>query len=49
MLRKNLVIEVQKLARELNKIPTEEAKMLADLSRSRISADGNSKPQIQPE
>jgi hypothetical protein len=40
MFRKNLVSEVQKLARELNKIPTDEAKLLADLSRSRISNEG---------
>lgn len=43
MFRKNLVSEVQKLARELNKIPTEEARILADLSRSRFSADANSR------
>ena len=43
MFRKNLVFEVQKLARELNKIPTEEARILADLSRSRFSADTTSK------
>ncbi len=43
MFRKNLVSEVQKLARELTKIPTDEAKILADLSRSRISNDANSK------
>lgn len=41
--RKNLVSEVQKLAKELNKIPTEEARILADLSRSRISADAQSR------
>ena len=40
MLRKNLVSEVQKLARELNRIPTEEAKMMADLSQSRFSQEG---------
>lgn len=44
MFRKNLVSEVQKLARELNKIPTEEARILADMSRSRISHD--SRPLI---
>jgi hypothetical protein len=43
MFRKNLVSEVQKLARELNKIPTEEAKILADLSRSKFSADATSR------
>jgi len=32
MLRKSLVTEVQKLARELNRIPTEEAKMMAEFS-----------------
>ena len=37
MLRKNLITEVQKLARELNKIPTEEARILADLSKSGFS------------
>lgn len=46
LFRKNLVSEVQKLAKELNKIPTEEAKILADLSRSRFSADGKSLPQV---
>ena len=39
MFRKNLVSEVQKLAKELNKIPTEEARILADLSKSRFSQD----------
>jgi hypothetical protein len=39
LFRKNLVSEVQKLAKELNKIPTDEARILADLSRSRISFD----------
>jgi hypothetical protein len=43
LFRKNLVSEVQKLAKELNKIPTEEAKVLADLSRSRVSIDGASR------
>jgi len=43
MFRKNLVSEVQKLARELNKIPTEEARILADLSRSRFSAEATSR------
>lgn len=47
MFRKNLVSEVQKLARELNKIPTEEARILADLSRSRISHDANSRLAAQ--
>lgn len=41
MFRKNLVSEVQKLARELNKIPTEEARILADLSKSHFSQDGS--------
>lgn len=40
MFRKNLVSEVQKLARELNKMPTEEARILADLSKSRFSQEG---------
>lgn len=40
VLRKNLVGEIQKLAKELNKIPTEEAKILADLSKSKFSQDG---------
>jgi hypothetical protein len=40
MLRKNLVSEVQKLARELNRIPTEEAKMMSELSQSRFSQEG---------
>jgi hypothetical protein len=39
MYRKNLVGEIQRLARELNKIPTEEAKILADLSKSKLSYD----------
>lgn len=39
LFRKNLVSEVQKLAKELYKIPTDEARILADLSRSRISFD----------
>jgi hypothetical protein len=43
MFRKNLVSEVQKLAKELNKMPTEEARILADLSRSRLSADATSR------
>ena len=43
LFRKNLVSEVQKLAKELNKIPTDEARILADLSRSRISFDAQSK------
>ena len=42
MFRKNLVSEVQKLARELVRIPTEEARILADLSRSRFSQEGAS-------
>lgn len=39
MYRKNLVSEIQRLAKELNKIPTEEAKILADLSKSKLSYD----------
>lgn len=39
MYRKNLVSEIQRLAKELNKIPTEEAKILADLSKSKLSFD----------
>jgi len=39
MYRKNLVGEIQRLAKELNKIPTEEAKILADLSKSKLSFD----------
>jgi len=39
MYRKNLVGEIQRLAKELNKIPTEEAKILADLSKSKLSYD----------
>jgi hypothetical protein len=39
MYRKNLVSEIQRLAKELNKIPTEEAIKLADQSRSKISYD----------
>lgn len=35
--------EVQKLAKELNKMPTEEARILADLSRSRYSAEATSR------
>lgn len=31
--------EIQRLAKELNKIPTEEAKILADLSKSKLSYD----------
>lgn len=47
MFRKILVSEVQKLARELTKIPTDEAKILADLSHSRISNDANSKQSYE--
>lgn len=47
MLRKNLVSEVQKLARELIRIPTEEARILADLSRSRLSQDNTSRAQSE--
>lgn len=39
MFRKNLVGEIQKLAKEISRIPTEEAKILADLSKSRLSND----------
>jgi len=37
MWKKNLVGEIQKLAKEISRIPTEEAKILADLSKSHIS------------
>ena len=40
MFRKNLVGEIQKLAKEISRIPTEEAKILADLSRSKLSQGG---------
>ena len=39
MFRKNLVGEIQKLAKEISRIPTEEAKILADLSKSKLSQD----------
>ncbi len=37
MWKKNLVGEIQKLAKEISRIPTEEAKILADLSKSHLS------------
>ena len=41
MWQKNLVGEIQKLAKEISRIPTEEAKIkLADLSRSHLSHEG---------
>ena len=39
MFRKNLVGEIQKLAKEISRIPTEEAKILADLSKSKLSQE----------
>ena len=40
MYRKNLVGEIQRLAKELNKMPTEEANLkLADLSKSNLAFD----------
>ena len=39
MFRKNLVGEIQKLTKEISRIPTEEAKILADLSKSKLSQD----------
>lgn len=40
MYRKGLVNEIQRLAKELNKIPTEEARLLAEMSKSKLgSAD----------
>ena len=41
MWKKNLVGEIQKLAKEISRIPTEEAKILADLSKSHLSQDGS--------
>ena len=41
MWKKNLVGEIQKLAKEISRIPTEEAKILADLSKSHLSHDGS--------
>ena len=41
MWKKNLVGEIQKLAKEISRIPTEEAKILADLSKSHFSQDGS--------
>lgn len=46
MYRKNLVSEIQRLAKELNKIPTEEAKILADLSKSKLSFDARNSNSI---
>ena len=45
MFRKNLVGEIQKLAKEISRIPTEEAKILADLSKSRLSHDRSENAQ----
>ena len=39
MWKKNLVGEIQKLAKEISRIPTEEAKILADLSKSHFCKD----------
>jgi hypothetical protein len=39
MYRKNLVGEIQRLSKELNKMPTEEAMKFADLSKSKLSFD----------
>lgn len=44
MWKKNLVGEIQKLAKEISRIPTEEAKILADLSKSHLSHE-NSRAQ----
>ena len=41
MWKKNLVGEIQKLAKEISRIPTEEAKILADLSKSHLSQEGS--------
>lgn len=41
MWKKNLVGEIQKLAKEISRIPTEEAKILADLSKSHLSHEGS--------
>jgi len=42
MWQKNLVGEIQKLAKEISRIPTEEAKIkLADLSKSHLSHEGS--------
>ena len=45
MWKKNLVGEIQKLAKEISRIPTEEAEILADLSRSNLSHNG-SRPRV---
>lgn len=41
MWKKNLVGEIQKLAKEISRIPTEEAKILADLSKSHLSHENS--------
>jgi hypothetical protein len=39
MLRKNVVSEIQKIAKELARIPTDEAKIMAGLSKSVFSQE----------
>ena len=44
-MRKNIVSEIQKIARELKNIPTDEAKILAELSKSVFSNENMNKSQ----
>jgi hypothetical protein len=45
VMRKNIVSEIQKIARELKNIPTDEAKILAELSKSVFSNENMNKSQ----